>query len=246
MIVSIMQPAYLPWLGYFDRIAKSDLHIVLDDVNLDANSKTKFANRNKVRTPTEWSWLTVPLQSKGKHGELFLDAVEISADAPWRQKHLGALKSNYARARHFSAHRAFFEEIYGREWKRLIDLTTVTTDYLRSAFELNCPIQRSSAMGVEGEKDALILNLCRAVGATTYISGPFGRDYLDAAAFATAGIELVFHDYPHPTYAQAFTGFEPFMSAVDLLFNHGPASRGQLCSAASSLSAGAPTPTVVA
>lgn len=245
MIVSIMQPAYLPWLGYFDRIAKSDLHIVLDDVNLDANSKTKFANRNKVRTPAEWSWVTVPLQSKGKHGELFLNEVEISADAGWRQKHLGALQSNYARARHFSAHRAFFEEVYGRDWKRLIDLTTVTTDYLRAAFELNCPIKHSSEMDVEGEKDALILNLCRAVGATTYISGPFGRDYLDAAAFAAAGIELVFHDYPHPTYAQAFAGFQPFMSAVDLLFNHGPASRDLLRSPAASLSAAVPASAVL-
>jgi hypothetical protein len=224
MIVSIMQPAYLPWLGYFDRIARSDLHIVLDDVNLDGNSKTKFANRNKVRTPDSWSWLTVPLQSKGKHGELFLDQVEIATDAPWRQKHLGALTGNYSRTAHFAGHRAFFSGIYGRDWNRLIDLTTATTDYLLNAFGLTCPMQRSSTMKVEGEKDALILNLCRAAGATTYLSGPFGRDYLDATAFAAAGIELVFHDYPHPQYTQAFPGFEPYMSAVDLLFNHGPAS----------------------
>jgi hypothetical protein len=241
-----MQPAYLPWLGYFDRIAKSDLHIVLDDVNLDGSSKTKFANRNKVRTPTEWSWLTVPLQSKGKHGELFLNEVEVSSDAAWQQKHLGGLRSNYARAKHFSAHRAFFEEVYLRDWKRLIELTTVTTDYLRHAFELACPIQHSSQLDVEGEKDALILNLCRDVGATTYISGPFGRDYLDASAFAAAGIELVFHDYPHPTYAQAFEGFQPFMSAVDLLFNHGSASHDLLLSPASSLSVAAPGPAILA
>ncbi len=235
-----MQPAYLPWLGYFDRIAKSDLHIVLDHVNLDANSKTKFANRNKVRISDGWNWLTVPLQSKGRHGALFLNEAEISPDGAWRQKHLGSIRTNYARARHFAGHRAFLEEIYGRDWRRLADLTTATTDYLRQAFGLDCPTRFSSELGVAGEKDALILNLCRAVGATTYISGPFGRDYLSAAAFADAGIELVFHDYPHPEYAQAFPGFEPYMSAWDLLLNHGPASREILTSAAASLAPAAP------
>ena len=80
-------------------------------------------------------------------------------------------------------------------------------------------------MAVNGEKDELILNLCKEVGATTYVSGPFGRDYLDAAAFVDAGIQLVFHGFRNPKYTQAFPGFEPFMSVVDLIFNHGPQSR---------------------
>ena len=110
MIVSIMQPAYLPWLGYFERIAMSDLHIVLDHVNIDASSKTKFANRNKIRTPEGWSWLTVPLKSKGKHGRLFLHEAEIVTESSWRQKHLGALKANYSRTAYFAEHRDLFRK----------------------------------------------------------------------------------------------------------------------------------------
>lgn len=228
MIVSISQPAYLPWLGYFDRQLRSDLHIVLDHVNLDGSSKTKFANRNRVRTATGWTWLTVPLLSKGKHGQLLLHEVEIANDQPWRQKHWGTLKGSYARSPYFGAHRAFFEGVYQREWTKLWDLTAATTEYLRQALGVTCAVQRSSAMGVAGENHELILNLCRAVGATTYLSGPFGRDYLDAGAFADAGIELAFHDYAHPAYLQAHPGFEPYMSALDLLFQHGPASRAIL------------------
>ncbi|MCS6243442.1 MAG: WbqC family protein [Opitutus sp.] len=235
MIVSIMQPAYLPWLGYFDRIAKSDLHIVLDDVAIDANSKTKFANRNKIRTPDGWIWLTVPLRSKGKHGNLLLSEAEITPDTPWRQKHLGALQSNYTRTPYFAEHRAYFGDIYARDWAHLDALTAETTGYLRGALGITCPIQRSSAMNASGEKDALILNLCREVGATTYISGPFGREYLDAAAFAAAGIQLVFHDYAHPEYAQGFPGFEPYMSVVDLLCTQGPAAGDILRSSETSL-----------
>ena len=225
MIVSIMQPAYLPWLGYFERIAMSDLHIVLDHVNIDGSSKTKFANRNKIRTPEGWSWLTVPLKSKGKHGRLLLNEVEIVNDSSWRQKHLGALKANYSRTEHFVEHRDYFESVYAQEWTRLADLLRETTAHLLAALELTQPVRYSSQMAVKGEKDKLILNLCTEVGASTYISGPVGRDYLDAAAFVDAGINLVFHEFKHPRYTQAFPGFEPLMSIVDLIFNHGSESR---------------------
>lgn len=224
MIVSIMQPAYLPWLGYFNRIQQSDLHIILDHVNLDSNSKTKFSNRNKVRTPEAWTWLTVPLQSKGKHGNLFLNRVEISEDSNWRLKHWQTIKSCYSRSPYFSEHRAFFEDIYSREWLKLIDLIDVTTAYLLSVLGITRRTIKSSDMGIPGEKEDLILNLCRSVEAKKYISGPFGRDYLNQKAFEEAGIELIFHDYHHPDYQQTFPNFEPFMSAVDLIFNHGSRS----------------------
>ena len=83
MIVSIMQPAYIPWLGYFDRIAKSDLHVVLDNVTMDKNSKTKFTNRNKSRTPQGWSWLTVPLKSVSKSNEVVINEIEIASGNNW-------------------------------------------------------------------------------------------------------------------------------------------------------------------
>lgn len=225
MTVSIMQPAYLPWLGYFDRLSKSDLHIILDHVNLDGNSKTKFANRNKVRTPEGWTWLTVPLRSKGKHGSLLLNVVEITEESTWKTKHWQTLKSCYSRSPYFNKHRDFFEQIYAREWVKLIDLLRTTGDYLRAVIGITCQILNSSELRVSGEKDELIFNLCREVGATKYISGPFGRDYLNAQSFSEAGIDLVFHEYSHPNYMQVFSGFEPNMSIVDLLFNHGPESK---------------------
>ena len=224
MTVSIMQPAYLPWLGYFDRLTQSDVHIILDHVNLDANSKTKFANRNKVRTPESWTWLTVPLQSKGKHGNLYLNQVEISADPAWRNKHWQTLKSCYSRSSFFVEHRQFFEQLYQHEWKMLVDLIDKSSSYLKNSLGITCKTLKSSELDVAGEKDELIFNLCKAVGAKRYISGPFGRDYLNHKTFEDAGIELVFHDYEHPEYNQAFSGFEPYMSTLDLLFNYGPAS----------------------
>lgn len=221
MIVSINQPAYLPWLGYFHRIAVSDLHIVLDHVQFEKNS---FSNRNKVRTAAGWAWLTVPLHTKGRFGNLALDSIAI-ADTPWAHKHWQTLRHNYSRAGFFAAHAGAFEAAYATPPSRLADLTREMTRYQLDALGIRTPLLFSSEMNVPGRKDELVLNLCQAVGATIYISGPLGRSYLRPERFADAGIRVVYHDYRHPIYPQAYPGFEPCMAAIDLLFNCGPESR---------------------
>ena len=221
MIVSIIQPAYLPWPGYFSRIQASDLHIVLDHVQFEKNS---YTNRTRIRTAQGWAWLTVPLKTKGRFGDLAISGVEIDAERGWPAKHWSTLRQNYGKAPHFAAHARFFEELYARPWQRLAGLLDAATGYLLDAFGIRTPLARSSGMAVEGRKSDLVLNLCRSAGAKVYLSGPLGRDYLDEAAFRQAGIEVRYHDYAPPTYAQAYSGFEPALSAVDLLFNHGPDS----------------------
>lgn len=221
MIVSIMQPAYLPWIGYFHRIAASDIHIVLDDVLIDRNSKTKFANRNRVRTKDGWSWLTVPLKTRGRSAEMLLNTIEIADDARWATKHWETIRCSYAKAAFFSQHRDFFAATYATRWMLLPDLVRSTTHYLLEALSITTKVLYSSEMRVKGSKGDLILNLCRATGATTYISGPFGRDYLQQTDFDANGINILYHEYNHPTYEQVYSGFEPFMSAIDLLFNCG-------------------------
>jgi hypothetical protein len=224
VIVSIMQPAYLPWLGYFHRVSIADLHIVLDHVEIDRNSKTKFANRNKIRTSAGWSWLTVPLISKGKTGELQLNKVEIDNSSNWRRKHLTTIELNYAKAPFIDQHRHFLESIYARQWTQLSALVRETTDYLFTALAIDTPRMFSSDLGIQTHKDELILDLCRMVGATEYISGPLGRDYIREQMFEDAGVRVRYHAYKHPVYPQPHSGFEAYMSAIDLLLNCGPES----------------------
>lgn len=221
MIISINQPAYLPWLGYFDRILKSDLHIVLDHVQFEKNSVT---NRNKVRTSTGWSWLSVPVLTKGRFGELAIDQIEINYMTKWAKKHHMTLRSNYARSAYFSLYADFFEDLYHQDWDYLAPMLHKSTSYLLQSLGIKTKQIRSSEYSPKAKKADLILELCIKAGATTYLSGPFGRNYLDEGAFAKAGIELQYHDYIHPRYDQCFDGFEPYMSIVDLLFNHGEKS----------------------
>lgn len=221
MIVSINQPAYLPWLGYFDRIQRSDVHVVLDHVQFEKNS---MVNRNRIRTANGVEMVTVPLKTAGRFGDLAIREVQIASDGKWPRKHWQTIRQGYGHAQYFDSHEGFFSEIYRQQWDTLADLLHQVTTYLLNALGIKTRMLFSSHMGVQGKKRDLILNILRSVGAKTYISGPFGRGYLDPRIFETEGIGLMFHDYVHPSYPQCFPGFEPCLSVIDLLFNCGPDS----------------------
>ena len=222
MIVSINQPAYLPWLGYFHRIAMSDLHVVLDHVQLEKGS---FTNRNKVRTRDTWCWLTVPVSTAGRFGALPINEVRIAETDRWRRKHLDTIAQSYGRCAGYESHRGLIETPLNQPWEFLDPLMSEINTNLLHAFDIDTPLVKSAELKPTGIKSELVLDLCRETGATCYLSGPLGRDYLDLKSFERAGIEVRFHDFEHPRYAQAFSGFEPFMTALDLLFNHPDTAR---------------------
>lgn len=226
MVVSINQPAYLPWIGYFERIALSDIHITLDHVQFEKNS---FTNRNLVPGVNGALWLTVPVITKGKFGALGINDLKIRPGSPWAKKHWRTMSMIYRKARYFGAHADFFEDTYQREWRLLSDLCSHITRYLLEQFDIGTEIRYSSKMGLKTSKSDLLLEICRATEGTKYISGAVGRDYLETSKFSTAGIEVSFQDYQHPVYNQVGSGeFQPNMAAIDLLFNHGSNSRNIL------------------
>lgn len=222
MIVSINQPAYLPWLGYFHRIAVSDLHIVLDHVQFEKNS---FCNRNKVRTKDGAAWLTVPLATKGRFGDLAIHTLEFAPHDSWQKKHWNTLRMNYAKAPCFASMAPAYERLYSQSWPSFMPMLRAFLEQHLRHLGMTTPLRYSSEMNVTGTKSDLVLNLCREVNADTYLSGALGRDYLDEASFARSGIEVRYQDYAHPTYAQCHPEFVPCLGVLDLLFNHGTASR---------------------
>ena len=220
MIVSISQPAYLPWIGYFDRIFKSDIHIVLDDVMLERSSKTRFTNRNKIKTHQKSLWLTVPVATKGL-GQPIINKVMIDNESKWQNKHFQTLIGSYNKSVYFNEHRLWFQDLYKQKWKLLFPLLEYSTNYLLNILGIKSTLIKSSEIKVGGKKSDYILNLCKDAGATIYLSGPFGRDYLDLNKFENENIEVHFHDYQHPIYTQLFNNFIPYMSIVDLIYNEG-------------------------
>lgn len=217
LTVSIHQPAYLPWLGYFDKIRQAELFIYLDSVQFQ---KQSYQNRNKIRKAEGWSWLTVPVETKGRLYETPLSELRINNRIDWRRKHRVAIEMNYRKAPCFDEIMPLLEQFYLREWTHLSDLCFEMMQVFNERLGIRTEIRKASELrAVEGSKSDLILNLCEAVGADRYLSGSLGRDYLDLPAFAERGVEVVFQDYAHPTYRQAYPGFEPNMAIVDLLMN---------------------------
>jgi hypothetical protein len=221
VIVSIHQPGYLPWHGLFHRLALSDTHIFFDSTQFEKNG---FNNRVKVKTPQGVKWLTVPVLTKGRFGHNPISSIPINNAVDWSDIHRKTLLYNYSRAPFWKAHHEFFFEVFSRTWNLLGDLNIFTVEYLARALGVRCQFVKASQLGPLGTKAELVVNLCKAVGASTYISGINGRQYLDAAGFEREGISLRFQAYREPRYTQLHGEFQPFMSIVDLLFNHGPSS----------------------
>jgi hypothetical protein len=225
MLVTIHQPHYLPWLGYLHRMSQADLFIVLDHVQFERGN---YQNRTRVRVNGAPHWLTVPVEQRSQKERILDKRVENRLD--WARSHFETLRRAYGSAGYFGAYAADLRAVYSTQWERLTDLNDALLEVLRRAFDIRTPLLRSSTLGVDGQKSELVLNICRAVGAKGLLVGLGGsREYLDRAAFADAGIELRFQEFTHPQYVQrGATSFTPGLSAVDLLFNCGAASRDVL------------------
>lgn len=225
MIVAVHQPQYLPWLGYFDKIAGCDEFVILDNVQY---KDREFQNRNKIRTKEGAIWLTVPVISKGR-GRQIISEVLIDNGFEWERKHLMSLKTSYGHARFFGLHIPFFEKSYGRRWEKLSDLNFHIIEYILKELAVSKKIHFESDLGVSSTKTDRIIDICRKLGADTYLSGAGGREYLEGDKFRESGIRLIYQDFEHPVYAQQFMkdkdDFIPYLSIVDLLFNEGPRSR---------------------
>ncbi|MBI2265193.1 MAG: WbqC family protein [Armatimonadetes bacterium] len=227
MIVSIHQPSFLPWLGYFHRIALSDLHIILDTVQF-ARGKDSFINRNKIRTPQGWMWLTVPVSSPHIRppggGNPPISETRIANATPWAKKHRNALETSYRGAPFWDQYGHSLLALYETHWELLSPMNLAFTRWCLDQLGIKTRIRLASELHSDKQKSDLVLDLSRKVGATTYISGALGRRYLDEESFQKAGIRLLYQDYHHPVYPQRFEPFVPYMSIVDLLMNCGPDS----------------------
>lgn len=219
--IAINQPAYLPWLGYFERISRSDHYVILDHVQFEKNS---MVNRNKIRTANGWQWLTVPVRTSGKFGELAITDVEIENSVKWPKKHWNSIFLNYKKAPFFNLYSDYLNECYQKKWERLCDLLLDQHDFFSQALGLNVSTVRSTEMSLKSTKSDLVLDICRDLKADAYLSGAHGRDYLDESAFRQNGIEVSYQDYAHPEYSQMHGEFISHLSVLDLLFNCGPDS----------------------
>lgn len=215
--IAILQSNYIPWKGYFDIINQVDLFVLYDDVQY---TKNDWRNRNKIKTPSGLSWLTIPTNH---HSMSQLICETKVSDSRWRKKHWATIKQNYSKSRCFKQYKDMFEELYlsssedsisGINYKFIVEINKI--------LGIDTIIKWSSDFEIKGGQTERLINICKACEADTYISGPAAKDYFDEEYALREGIAVEWMEYNHyPEYSQMFGDFEHGVSVLDLIFNEG-------------------------
>ena len=220
--VTIHQPEHLPWPGFFAKLSNADLMVLLDVVQF---RKNYFQNRNRVLTSDGLAWVTVPVLSKGHTSRTLRDTRINDTDRRWRQRSWGTIQAAYGRHPFFARYGHELGGVYGEDWEYLTTLNEHVIRLMCSWLGLQQKLIRASDLKVTGSSSDLLLAICKAVDATEYLAGPSASDYLDESMFKAAGIEVSRARFEQVPYEQGGTqAFVGNLSAIDLLFNRGPAS----------------------
>ena len=221
--VAIHQINYLPWIGFFSKIASADVYVVLDTA---AYTRGSWINRNRIKVPpNRVVYLTIPISRRFK-GVPIKD-VELPKDRKWARNHWTTIKVSYNKAEFFNSYEEFFRRLYsdaeaGR-YRRLAELNWDIVSYLFEELDINVDVVWASELDLPPglKKTDLLIAILEAVGADTYISGMGGKKYLEEHKFDEHGIKLVYHEFKCPRYRQLWGDFVPNLSVIDLLFNEG-------------------------
>jgi hypothetical protein len=219
-LISIQQPEFFPWLGYFDKIRQVDCVVFLDNVQF---KKRYFENRNKVRTYQGWTYITAPVLSKGRYTQK-INETEIDNSRPWQRDLVNTIQCNYRKTPYW---RDLGDELCAlvvKPCSRLVDFNLSVIFLMMRKLGLEREWKLASSLGTAHGGSDLILEICVKMETERYLSGRDGRNYLDEKPFAEAGIQVLYQDFQHPGYSQLHGAFESALSVIDLYFNHGPAS----------------------
>lgn len=208
--VVISQPMYFPWVGFMAQMALADVMIWLDDAQF---SKGSFTNRVQVKTAGGIKWMSVPLVNKGTLTPIL--ALK-PADPAIAERHRSLLQSSLSAG-------AFFDEardIFDHAWRETLLVDTLIESAEALARSLGLPERKtlkSSGMNVAGSGSSRVLDLVRAVGGSTYITGHGARNYLDHQSFEDAGIAVEYMKYEPVAWPQDHGNFTPYVTALDLV-----------------------------
>ncbi len=219
MIIAIHQPNYLPYLGFFDKMLKADHFVILDDAQF---SKGDFHNRNRINTVTGPKWLTIPVKGSFMPiKDVVINKENLISGMKWYEYHLNLIKDNYLRTKFFNMLFNRLEEIYKKEYQKLIEVNLTLILLLKELFKIKTPISLSSQLGLKSSATQRLIDICKYFSANTYLSGKSGPDYMDMNLFEKSNIKVLIQDFNHPVYKQQFNHFEKNLSSIDAFFNAG-------------------------
>lgn len=217
MIVSIHQPSYWPWLGLLDKIAKSDIFVILDIV---AANRDSYQYRNIFFCNGDKKFLTIAVNYE--MGKMIKELEFRNND--WQKDHLNKLKNYYLKSRYFEEIYPLIERIYSAEYKTPVEFIVETMTFTKKVLGIKTQFEWGSKLDVEGKKAELVLNICKKLKADSYLSGMGAREYLQPILyqFKKENIKVLWQQFSHPQYTQNSNyPFVEGLSCLDLLFFQG-------------------------
>lgn len=219
--MGLLQPGYLPWLGFFEQMLRDELFVLYDDVQY---TKKDWRNRNRIKTPQGPLWLTVPVETSGRRFQL-VHEVRIDDSKDWRRTHLRSLELNYRRAPWFEWAYEPLRAVVERPYEHLIDLDEALIVGICRLLGFARPIRRATEFSLaDPDQNGRVIECMQRAGGSVLYNGAASRDIIDLPRFRAEGLDVVFQDYKHPVYPQLWGAFVPYLSVIDLLMNCGPES----------------------
>ncbi|MEC9251264.1 MAG: WbqC family protein [Pseudomonadota bacterium] len=220
--LAVMQPTYMPWLGYFDLMDQADHFVFLDDVQL---ARQSWQTRNRVRGPSgDALMLSIPVRHTGAL-DATLAETEIDDDKPWRKKHARTVEQAYARAPHGKAASILWQQILASPQTRLAGFNAAAIKHIAAAAGLPVQTSHSSEYQLPDDRVDRLIALCHATGCDTYLSTPGAMDYMQADGafdrFHAHGLKVIFQSYTHPQYDQGGPDFLSHLGCVDAIAHLG-------------------------
>jgi hypothetical protein len=219
MILSAHQPYFAPFPGFFCKAYRSDLFVILDDVQFPQG--TTWISRNRFKSHQGALWLTVPVWKKGM-GLQKISEVRICHEGRWAKKHLESLKTAYSKAPYLSEHLGFLEVMFSEKNEKLIDLNLALIHYLMKALDTHTRTVLLSDLNVPSSGSRRLVDVCKKLGASQFIAQTPAKKFIDEKLFQDAGVELSFFNPPAPIYPQLWGDFIANLSVFDLVLNCGP------------------------
>jgi hypothetical protein len=222
MIISANQPYFCPYPGFFYKAWLSDVLVLLDEVQFPRGGT--WISRNRFKNAQGVLWLTIPVWKKGL-GLQPINQVRICYEGRGHRQHLQSLKNAYGHAPYLGNHLGFLEEVFSRHWEKLADLNLTIIRHLLGSLQIETQLVLLSQLGIKARGTQLLIEICQALGATTFLARSQALKYLDSALFQENEIKLGLYKYVAPIYPQLWGDFRANLSTFDLVFNCGPKAR---------------------
>ena len=220
-ICAIHQPNFFPWLGYFYKIAKSDVFVILDTVDIEVGTASAITNRTRIKTTAGEQWITIPIK---KGVSKVIKDIAIDNTKRWRETMLKTIFLQYKKSQNFNQFYPIVEELLNYQTDSLSEFNVHVIERMSRYMGLKTEIILASDMrNLSNDRNMRLIDICQQNGCDIYLSGNGGRKYHDEQLFIDNGVLVKYTDFVHPEYQQLHGNFVKGLSAIDYIFNVGAA-----------------------